>query len=171
MAVVVDEYGGFAGVVTFEDVAEEVVGEIWDEDDREEATSEARPDGIWDLSARLRIDEAAQVTGIELPEHENYDTLSGLILDRLGRTAVEGDSVVVRWTSRSGEGDEYVHQTRFDVLTTHRYVPETVAMHPLVTMTADDWARLTEEERELVSSDQTMVIPSDATEREREVAR
>jgi CBS domain containing-hemolysin-like protein len=170
MAVVVDEYGGFAGIVTFEDVAEEVVGEIWDEDDHEESTSQARGDGIWDLSARLRIDETAQVTGIELPEHENYDTLSGLILDRLGRTAVEGDSVIVRWTSRSGEGDEYVHQTRFDVITTHRYVPETVAMHPLVTMTADEWARLTEEERELLSTDETMVIPSDAVELKQGVA-
>ncbi|WP_122261233.1 hemolysin family protein [Ornithinimicrobium cerasi] len=169
LAVVVDEYGGFAGIVTFEDVAEEVVGEIWDEDDHEESTSRARGDGIWDLSARLRIDEAAQVTGIELPEHENYDTLSGLVLDRLGRTAEEGDSVLVRWTSRSGEGDEYVHQTRLDVLTTQRFVPDTVAVHPVVTRPADEWAQLSEEEREMLSSDVMLVIPS--VEREKEVAR
>ena len=158
MAVVVDEYGGFAGIVTFEDVAEEVVGEIWDEDDDEDATSQARGDGIWDLSARLRIDEVAQLTDTELPEHENYDTLSGLVLDKLGRTAEEGDSVLVRWTSRSGEGDEYVHQTRIDVLTTQRYVPETVAMHPVVTRTREDWAQLSEAEREALSADASAVI-------------
>ena len=151
LAVVVDEYGGFAGIVTFEDVAEEVVGEIWDEDEDEEPTSAARPDGIWELSARLRIDEAAQATGIELPEHENYDTLSGLVMEQLGRTAEDGDSVLVRWTSRSGEGDEYVYQTRIDVVSTQRFVPEVVALHPLVTRSADDWRQLSEEEREQLS--------------------
>lgn len=148
LAVVVDEYGGFAGIVTFEDVAEEVVGEIWDEDDDEQATSAARANGIWDLSARLRIDEVAQLTGIELPEHEHYDTLSGLILDQLGRTAEEGDSVVVTWTTRDGEGEEYVHLTRIDVVSTQRYVPDVVMMHPLVTRTAQDWHELSAEERE-----------------------
>ncbi|GAA5166700.1 hemolysin family protein [Ornithinimicrobium tianjinense] len=171
LAVVVDEYGGFAGIVTFEDVAEEVVGEIWDEDDDDESTSQVRGDGIWDLSARLRIDETAQVTGVELPEHENYDTLSGLVLDRLGRTAEEGDSVLVRWTSRDGEGDEYVHQTRIDVVTVQRYVPDTVALHPVVTRTADEWAQLTEDERVRLSTDETMVIPSDAEDRTTEVSR
>ena len=171
LAVVVDEYGGFAGIVTFEDVAEEVVGEIWDEDDADESTSQVRGDGIWDLSARLRIDETAQVTGVELPEHENYDTLSGLVLDRLGRTAEEGDSVLVRWTSRDGEGDEYVHQTRIDVVSAHRYVPDTVALHPVVTRPADEWAQLTEDERDRLSTDETMVILSDAVEGTTEVNR
>ncbi|MDO5740983.1 MAG: hemolysin family protein [Ornithinimicrobium sp.] len=158
MAVVVDEYGGFAGIVTFEDVAEEVVGEIWDEDDDDESTSQARGDGIWDLSARLRIDEVAQVTGIELPEHENYDTISGLVLDKLGRTAVEGDSVIVRWDNRTGEGDEYVHQTRIDVLSTQRFVPDTVALHPMVTRTVEDWGQLSEADRDALSSDQMPVF-------------
>lgn len=158
LAVVVDEYGGFAGIVTFEDVAEEVVGEIWDEDDAEESTSQDRGDGIWDLSARLRIDEVAQVTGIELPESENYDTLSGLVLDRLGRTADEGDSVLVRWTSRDGEGEEYVHQTRLDVVTTTRFVPDTVVLHRVVTRSLSSWAALSEEEREQLCADESLVI-------------
>ena len=164
LAVVVDEYGGFAGIVTFEDVAEEVVGEIWDEDDVEEATSAARPDGVWELSARLRLDEAAQVTGVELPEHEHYDTLSGLVLDTLGRTAVDGDSVLVRWTSRDGEGDEYVHQTRIDVISTSRFVPEVVALHPMVTRTMDSWRELTEQQREaLCPPDDSPVIAAPVT--------
>ncbi|MFX0538396.1 hemolysin family protein [Ornithinimicrobium sp. Y1847] len=164
LAVVVDEYGGFAGIVTFEDVAEEVVGEIWDEDDDDEVMGHARADGIWDLSARLRIDEAAQVTGIELPEHENYDTLSGLVLDRLGRTAEEGDSVLVRWTTRDGEGEEYVSQTRLDVMTTQRFVPETVALHPVVTRSLEDWAALSEAEREQLSSDDALLIEANGSE-------
>ncbi|MGO0577933.1 hemolysin family protein [Ornithinimicrobium panacihumi] len=166
LAVVVDEYGGFAGIVTFEDVAEEVVGEIWDEDEDQEPTSAARPDGIWELSARLRIDETAQVTGIELPEHENYDTLSGLVMEQLGRTAEDGDSVVVRWTSRSGEGEEYVHQTRIDVLSTQRFVPEVVALHPLVSLSADDFRQLDEDAREQLtpSNDGPVIATPDVVE-------
>jgi CBS domain containing-hemolysin-like protein len=161
MAVVVDEYGGFAGVVTFEDVAEEVVGEIWDEDEDEESTSAARADGTWELSARLRIDEAAEVTGVELPEHENYDTLSGLVLEHLGRVVDEGDTVVVRWTSRDGEGDEYAHQTRLDVVSTQRHVPDVVTLHPMVTRTLEEWGALTEEEKDALSPpDAGMVIPA-----------
>ena len=168
LAVVVDEYGGFAGIVTFEDVAEEVVGEIWDEDDDEEATSAARPDGMWDLSARLRIDEVAQLTGVELPEHEHYDTLSGLVLDQLGRTAEKGDSVVVTWYGRDGEGEEYVHLTRIDVITTQRYVPDTVTLHPMVTRTLEEWRELGDEEREHLGDG--LVIATPAAD-ELEVAR
>lgn len=159
LAVVVDEYGGFAGIVTFEDVAEEVVGEIWDEDDDDEATSAARANGIWDLSARLRIDEVAQLTGVELPEHEHYDTLSGLVLDQLGRTAEVGDSVVVTWTSRDGEGEEYVHLSRVDVVSTQRFVPEVVALHPMVTRTAEVWRDLGPEERRQLGEGLVIATP------------
>ena len=166
LAVVVDEYGGFAGIVTFEDVAEEVVGEIWDEDDDDEATSAARAGGIWDLSARLRIDEVAQVTDIELPAHEHYDTLSGLVLDQLGRTAEEGDSVVVTWTSRDGEGEEYVHLCRIDVVSTQRFVPDVVTLHPMVTRTLDDWRALDPTERQQLGDGLVIQTPESADELE-----
>lgn len=130
LAVVVDEHGGFAGVITFEDVAEEVVGEIWDEQDPDQSEFEPRPDGAWELPARLRLDEVAATTGIGLPEDEDYDTLSGLVLDRLERTAEEGDRVEVVWEDRDSNGDAEVRSVRIDVLTTHRHVPETVAVHP-----------------------------------------
>jgi CBS domain containing-hemolysin-like protein len=95
MALVVDEYGGPAGIVTLEDVVEELVGEIEDEDDPAEPTEqvEASP-GVWMVTATSRPDEIARATGFELPDGE-YDTVAGLVLDRLERIAEVGDSVVV----------------------------------------------------------------------------
>ncbi|MER5268293.1 hemolysin family protein [Actinosynnema sp. NPDC002837] len=92
LACVVDEFGGFAGVVSLEDLAEELVGEIHDEDDVVRDTVERRADG-WEVPGRLRIDEIADATGIELPAHDSYDTVSGLVLHRLGRTPDVGDEV------------------------------------------------------------------------------
>ncbi|WP_256841375.1 hemolysin family protein [Ornithinimicrobium cryptoxanthini] len=129
IAVVVDEYGGFAGVITFEDVAEEVVGEIWDEGDVEEELIEEHPDGTWEIPARLRLDEVRAMTGVGLPEHEDYDTVSGLIMDRLGRTAEAGESLEVVWEDRDEEGDPAVHRIQLDVVTVQRFVPDLVRLH------------------------------------------
>ncbi len=95
MAVVVDEYGGTAGVVTLEDVVEEIVGDIADEHDPLGARLRRRPDGSWSISGLLRPDEVAAATGIALPEHEDYDTVGGLFLQVLGRMPEPGDLVVV----------------------------------------------------------------------------
>lgn len=130
LACVVDEHGGFAGIVSFEDIAEEVVGEIWDEDDEDVPEPTVREDGSWELAARLRLDEVATLTGVDLPEDEDYDTVSGLVMDRLERIAEPGDSVTVTWQDRDDEGLPEVHEVRIDVLTTARHVPEQVAVHP-----------------------------------------
>ncbi len=130
IAVVVDEYGGFAGVITFEDVAEEVVGEIWDEDDAEEAEPTARIDGAWQLAARMRIDEVETITNIALPQNEDYDTLSGLVMHQLGRMANEGDRVTVRWPSRNEDGDPQGVSVDIEVLSIARFVPDMVALYP-----------------------------------------
>lgn len=130
IACVVDEHGGFAGVISFEDVAEEVVGEIWDEDDEAAEAPEARADGAWELPARLRLDEVTDLTGVALPEDEDYDTVSGLVMDTLERTAEPGDTTEVVWQSRDDQGNPEVHRVRIDVLSTARHVPETVAVHP-----------------------------------------
>ena len=94
VAVVADEYGGTAGVVTLEDVLEEIVGEISDEHDPLDSGARRRDDA-WSLSGLLRPDEVAERTGVRLPEHEHYDTLAGLFLLAHGRMPVVGDSVDV----------------------------------------------------------------------------
>ena len=105
MAVVVDEYGGTDGVVTLEDLVEEIVGDIADEHDRLSARSRHRRDGTWSLSGLLRPDEVEEQTGIALPEGEDYETIAGLIHAELGRIAVRGDEVALH-LERRGENDE-----------------------------------------------------------------
>ncbi len=99
LAVVIDEYGGFEGVISFEDMAEEVVGDILDEDDND-APPPAQPptigpDGSFSVPGRLRLDEIEQRYDLELPEDDDFETISGLVLDRLGRIAQVGDVVRV----------------------------------------------------------------------------
>ena len=101
MAVVLDEYGGHAGIVTLEDVIEEIVGDISDEHDRLGARARQRRDGSWILSGLLRPDEVEDLTGIELPENENYDTIAGLVLQVLGRIPASGDVAEVPVPDRS----------------------------------------------------------------------
>lgn len=101
LAVVLDEYGGFAGIVTIEDVVEEIVGDISDEHDRLNANARQLRDGTWSLSGLLRPDEVADLTGIELPDHEDYDTIAGLVLQVLGRMPEPGDLAEVRVPDRS----------------------------------------------------------------------
>lgn len=101
MAVVLDEYGGFAGVVTLEDVVEEIVGDISDEHDRLGSNARLDRDGSWSLSGLLRPDEVEDVTGIELPDHEDYDTIAGLVLRVLGRVPSVGDVAEVMVPDRS----------------------------------------------------------------------
>ncbi|QSB15395.1 HlyC/CorC family transporter [Natronosporangium hydrolyticum] len=93
MAVVIDEFGGTDGVVTLEDLVEELVGDIADEHDRPGAHARRRGDGGWSLSGLLRLDEAAALTGLPFAEDEHYDTLAGLVLHHLGRMPTVGDRV------------------------------------------------------------------------------
>ena len=93
MAVVVDEYGGTSGIVTLEDVVEEIVGEVSDEHDPRAASAFRSADGTWSVAGSLRPDEVSRSTGIEIPEDGPYETLGGLIMYMLGRMPVPGDSV------------------------------------------------------------------------------
>jgi CBS domain containing-hemolysin-like protein len=95
MAVVADEYGGTAGLLTLEDVVEELVGEIKDEHDPVDSRAERRADDTWLLPGTLRPDEIVDITGVRLPESSAYETVAGLLIARLGRMPKEFDAVEV----------------------------------------------------------------------------
>lgn len=106
LAVVADEYGGTAGIVSLEDLVEEIVGEIWDEYDPRERPAAPPAEGVVELDGLLHRSEVADRSGIALPEGP-YDTLAGFVLARLGRMPREGDSVTAlghEFTVRAVEG-------------------------------------------------------------------
>ena len=105
LAVVLDEYGGHAGIVTLEDVIEEIVGDIADEHDRLGARAQQRRDGSWLLSGLLRPDEVEDLTGVVLPEGEDYDTIAGLVLRVLGKVPARGDIAEVAVPDQSDPDD------------------------------------------------------------------
>lgn len=107
LAVVVDEYGGTAGIVTMEDLIEEIIGEIDDEHDPEPAElSVEQPSGAFVLAGTLHPDEVAEACGFVVPSGE-YETLAGFVLDRLGRLPVAGE-----WVAHDGWELEVVEMDR-----------------------------------------------------------
>ena len=94
MAIVVDEYGGTAGLVTLEDLIEELVGEIVDEYDVEDKPIERLPNGDVRVSGRLALDEANEELGFELPEGD-WDTVAGLLFTQLGHVPEPGEAIEV----------------------------------------------------------------------------
>jgi CBS domain containing-hemolysin-like protein len=136
LAIVIDEHGGFAGVVSLEDIAEELVGPILDEDDRDEPAPVLQADGSWLAPGRWRIDEIHETTGIALPEGEEYETVSGLVLRHLGHVAAPGDTVVVELASGHSNGNGHPAtdppdmrpQVSVEVITVRRHVPDTVRL-------------------------------------------
>jgi CBS domain containing-hemolysin-like protein len=97
IAVVVDEYGGTAGLVTIEDVLEEIVGEITDEFDPDEVPVVARPDGSTRVSSRFPVDDLDEIVGVELDEDdlEDVDSVGGLMAKHLGKVPIPGSVVEV----------------------------------------------------------------------------
>jgi CBS domain containing-hemolysin-like protein len=112
MAVVLDEYGGQAGIVTLEDVVEEIVGDIADEHDPRGHQAHQLRDGSWTISGLLRPDEVADLTDVELPESEEYDTVAGLVMSVLGKVPDVGDVAEVFVPDRNDghEGPELRQQ-------------------------------------------------------------
>ncbi|MEM2924888.1 MAG: hemolysin family protein [Methanocellales archaeon] len=94
MAIVVDEYGGTAGLITLEDVLEEIVGEILDEYDAMETQIQMVDDKIAIVDAKTNIDEVNEALGLDLPSGE-YETVGGLIFDRLGKIPSPGEKIEV----------------------------------------------------------------------------
>ncbi len=94
MAIVLDEYGSFAGIVTVEDILEELVGEILDEFDQEEPEIQ-RTDGGYLVDARAWVEDINDELAINLPLDEAYETIGGLLIDRLGHIPYKGERVVL----------------------------------------------------------------------------
>ncbi|MBK7609806.1 MAG: HlyC/CorC family transporter [Actinomycetales bacterium] len=95
MAVVVDEYGGTAGVVTLEDVVEEIVGDIADEHDWSGVTGRRAKDGSWSVPGTWRPDEVRTRLGAPVPDHPAYATVGGFLMAALGRVPERGDVVTL----------------------------------------------------------------------------
>ena len=95
MAIVVDEYGGTAGLVTLEDLIEELVGEIADEYDVEEPMIEWLPNGDSRVNARMPVDELNDLLHARLPENDDWDSVGGLLLHVLGHVPTNGESADV----------------------------------------------------------------------------
>lgn len=94
MAVVIDEYGGVAGLVTLEDLIEELVGEIVDEFDVEDPMAEPLPGGAYRVNARMPLDEVNDLLDADLPEGD-WDTVGGLLFGSLGHVPSEGESIEI----------------------------------------------------------------------------
>jgi len=96
IAIVVDEYGGFAGLVTIEDILEEIVGEIADEHDAfQRPPVEELTDGSMRVTARLPVEDLAELFGVELPEDDDVETVGGLLARELGLVPIEGASAEI----------------------------------------------------------------------------
>src|SRR6478735_6747611 len=137
LACVLDEYGGFAGVLTFEDLAEELVGEITDEHDTGvHAPTLAEDDGAWTMAVDVHVDEVERAVGRDLPTGD-WETIGGLVIAAHGSLPVAGTSVVLLLPDDPGElahaGEPDPVWMRVDVLEIERHVPALVR----VTVPAD----------------------------------
>ena len=91
MAIVVDEFGGTAGLATLEDLVEEIFGEIEDEHDRKRLLARETAPGVYEFSGRAEIENINEEFGLDLKESDTYHTLGGYILDNLGALPSQGD--------------------------------------------------------------------------------
>ncbi|MGH3520785.1 MAG: hemolysin family protein [Haloechinothrix sp.] len=131
LACVVDEYGGLAGVITVEDIAEELVGEISDEHDPVgEDHPQVGEDGNWRLPGAVHIDEVERLLGHDLP-HGDYETIGGLIITELGRLPEPGDAATVPLPRPPGAADEPEQWITVTVDSVDRHVPATVRLRLL----------------------------------------
>ncbi len=129
IAIVVDEYGGTAGLVTIEDILEEIVGEITDEYDVERPPVERLGDGSIRVSARLSVEDLAELFDVELPNDE-VETVAGLMAQQLGRVPIPGADATVAGLQLTAEGTTG-RRNRIDTVLVQRVVePENPVSEP-----------------------------------------
>ncbi|WP_165067668.1 hemolysin family protein [Marisediminicola senii] len=141
LACAIDEYGGFAGVLTLEDLAEEIVGEITDEHD-EDAAPSVDPDGdnVWLMSGDVHVDEMHRAIGYELPEGD-FETVAGLVIAERGGLPAAGDTIHVALPDDPADlvRDDEVHRSlQIEVLGIERHVPSEVRVTLIETLGDDD---------------------------------
>jgi len=142
LACVIDEYGGFAGVLTIEDLAMEIVGEITDEHDTETGNGLVPAgDNIWIMDGDVHLDEVQRAIGYDLPDND-VETVAGLLIAELGALPAEGDTVVVDLPIDPAElvSDQPMRRRlEVDVLRVERHVPTQVRVRLIeAPMTEDD---------------------------------
>lgn len=129
LACVLDEYGGFAGIVTIEDLAEELVGEVTDEHDPDDVAGvESDADGVWVVDGDVHIDELERAVGRDLPRGD-YETIAGLVIAQAGRLPDVGETLQVVLPV---EGADFVEEVRLsrvleiEISEVERHVPRSV---------------------------------------------
>jgi CBS domain containing-hemolysin-like protein len=131
LACAVDEYGGFAGVITLEDIAEELVGEITDEHDTEAGYVPVEGDGVWEMAGEVHVDEVERSLGVDLPRGD-YETIAGLVIAANGDLPEPGTRLVVELPPDPGDlvhADEPVARLlHVQVLAVERHVPSRVRL-------------------------------------------
>jgi CBS domain containing-hemolysin-like protein len=119
IAIVIDEYGGTAGLVTIEDILEEIVGEITDEYDIERAPIERIDDDSARVTARLAVEDLGELFGVELPQRDDVETVGGLLAEALGRVPIPGAHAVVHGLELTAE-DVGGRRNRIDTVLVRR---------------------------------------------------
>lgn len=141
LACVIDEYGGFTGVITLEDLAEEVVGEITDEHDAQhDEPLVASSDGSWLMDGDLHLDEVERAIGYDLPRVDEAETVAGMLIAELGAPPAQGDLVTITLPVAPSDlvADKSVlRQLEVNVLQVERYVPTQVRAR-LIEVVRDD---------------------------------
>ncbi len=136
LACVVDEYGGLAGIVTAEDLAEELVGEVADEfDPTDDAPVAVFCEDRWELPGDIPVDEVERALGIELPDGD-FETFAGLVLDTLGRLPEIGEQVEIALEltaedileTDDGDSEPTARSIQVEVLEVERFVPSRMAV-------------------------------------------
>jgi CBS domain containing-hemolysin-like protein len=141
LACVIDEYGGFAGVLTLEDLAEEIVGEITDEHDESPAPSvDSDGDEVWLMRGDVHVDEMHRAIGYELPDGD-FETVAGLIIAERGKLPKVGENIRIALPDDPADlvrEDEVHRALEIEILSVKRHVPHDVRVSLHVTFGASE---------------------------------